>query len=67
METRTFRLQPRWRWSAAEIGRLEQIRAGGGLMLQVGVRYGLRGETAAPDWQGPHRPVRVAFPDQPPR
>ena len=52
--------------SAAGIERLEQVRADGGFMLQVGVRYGLMGGTAAPDWQEPHRAVRVAFPDRPP-
>jgi hypothetical protein len=64
-ETRKFQLQPRWRLSAAGIERLEQVRAGGGFMLQVGVRYGLMGGSAAPDWEEPHRPVRVPFPAQP--
>jgi len=64
-ETRKFQLLPRWRLSGAGIERLEQIRAGGGFMLQVGVRYGLMGGTAAPDWEEPHRPVQVPFPAQP--
>jgi len=64
-ETRKFQLQPRWRISANGIERLEQVRAGGDFMLQVGVRYGLMGGTAAPDWEEPHRPVRVPFPAQP--
>jgi hypothetical protein len=64
-ETRKLQLQPRWRISAAGVERLEQVRAGGNLMLQVGVRYGLMGGNAAPGWEEPHRPVRVPFPAQP--
>lgn len=64
-ETRKPQLQPRWRISAAGVERIEQVRAGGNFMLQVGVRYGLMGGTAAPGWEEPHRPVRVPFPDQP--
>jgi hypothetical protein len=64
-ETRKLQLQPRWRISAAGVERLEQVRAGGNFMLQVGVRYGLMGGTAAPGWEQPHRPVRVPFPAQP--
>jgi hypothetical protein len=64
-ETRKFQLQPRWRISASGVERIEQVRAGGDFVLQVGVRYGLMGGTAAPDWEEPHRPVRVPFPAQP--
>jgi hypothetical protein len=64
-EPRKFQLQPRWRVSSAGIERLEQARAAGNFMLQVTVRYGLMGGTAAPDWEEPHRPVRAPFPAQP--
>lgn len=64
-ETRKLQLQPRWRISPAGVERLEQVRAGGNFMLQVAVRYGLMGGTAAPGWEEPHRPVRVPFPAQP--
>ncbi|MBV9853833.1 MAG: hypothetical protein JOY82_04830 [Streptosporangiaceae bacterium] len=60
-----FSFQVRWRLSSAGAERLEQIRAGGGFMMSVGVRYGLLGGTGAPDWREPHRPVRVPYPDQP--
>jgi hypothetical protein len=49
----------------SRVERIEQIRAGDGFMLQVSVRYGLMGGTAAPAWEEPHRPVRVPFPSQP--
>ena len=35
----------------AGVERLEQVRAAGNFMLQVTVRYGLMGGTAAPDWK----------------
>ena len=60
-----FGFQVRWRLSSAGVERLEQIRAGGGFMMSVGVRYGLLGGTGGPDWREPHRPVRVPYPDQP--
>jgi hypothetical protein len=60
-----FSFQVRWRLSSAGVERLEQIRAGGGFMMSVGVRYGLLGGTGAPDWREPHRPVREPYPDQP--
>jgi hypothetical protein len=55
----------RWRLSSAGVERLEQLRAGGGFTMSVGVRYGLLGGTGAPDWREPHRPGRVPYPDQP--
>ena len=64
-QPREFDSQVRWRLSSAGVERLEQIRAGGGFMMSVGVRYGLLGGTGAPDWREPHRPVRVPYPDQP--
>jgi hypothetical protein len=64
-ETRELQLQPRWRITTSGIERLERVRAGGGLMLHVGVRYGLMGGIVAPGWEEPHRPVRVPFPAQP--
>lgn len=64
-QPRQFDSQVRWRLSSAGIERLEQIRAGGGFTMSVGVRYGLLGGTGAPDWREPHRPVRVPYPDQP--
>jgi hypothetical protein len=64
-QTRKLDLQVRWRLSAAGVERLEQIRAGGGFVMSVGVRYGLLGGIGAPDWREPHRPVRVPYPDQP--
>lgn len=64
-DTRELQLQPRWRISTAGVERLEQARAGGNLILWLGVRYGLMGGTAAPGWEQPHRPVRVPFPAQP--
>jgi hypothetical protein len=51
-----------WRLSAAGIERLEEIRAGGGFIMSVGVRYGLLGGLGALDWREPHRPVRVPYP-----
>jgi len=64
-QPREFDSQVRWRLSSAGVERLEQIRAGGGFIMSVGVRYGLLGGTGAPDWREPHRPVRVPYPDQP--
>ena len=64
-QPRQFDSQVRWRLSSAGIERLEQIRAGGGFTMSVGVRYGLLGGTGAPDWREPYRPVRVPYPDQP--
>ncbi len=49
-QPREFDSQVRWRLSSAGIERLEQIRAGGGFMMSVGVRYGLLGGTGSPDW-----------------
>jgi hypothetical protein len=64
-QLREFDSQVRWRLSSAGVERLEQIRAGGGFMMSVGVRYGLLGGTGAPNCRDPHRPVRVPYPDQP--
>ena len=64
-QPREFDSQVRWRLSSAGVERLEQIRAGGGFVMSVGVRYGLLGGIGAPDWREPHRPVRVPYPDQP--
>ena len=64
-QPREFDFQVRWRLSSAGVERLEQLRAGGGFTMSVGVRYGLLGGTGAPDWREPHRPVRVPYPDQP--
>ncbi|HUC21718.1 MAG TPA: hypothetical protein VMA73_03355, partial [Streptosporangiaceae bacterium] len=64
-QPREFDSQVRWRLSSAGVERLEQLRAGGGFTMSVGVRYGLLGGTGAPDWREPHRPVRVPYPDQP--
>jgi len=54
-QPREFDFQVRWRLSSAGIERLEQLRAGGGFTLSVGVRYGLLGGIGAPDWLEPHR------------
>ena len=44
-QPRQFDSQVRWRLSSAGVERLEQIRAGGGFTMSVGVRYGLLGGT----------------------
>lgn len=58
-------VRARWRLSGTGVERLEQVRAGGGFTLEVGVEYGLMGGTGAPDWRQPERPIRVPWPDQP--
>jgi hypothetical protein len=54
-EARKLAVPLLWRLSAAGAGRLEQIRAGGGVMMSVAVRYGLRGGRGAPVRRGLHR------------
>lgn len=54
-EARKLAVPLPWRLSAAGVERLEQIRAGGGVMMSVAIRYGLMGGTGAPDRREPHR------------
>ena len=54
-EARKLAVPLPWRLSAAGVERLEQIRAGGGVMMSVAIRYGLMEGTGAPDRREPHR------------
>jgi hypothetical protein len=55
-----------WTLSDTAIERIETIRDGGNLMLSPAVEYALISSgTALPDWQQPHRPIRVPYPGQP--
>ena len=54
-EARKLAVPLPWRLSAAGVERLEQIRAGGGVMMSVAIRYGLMEGTGAPDRREPHQ------------
>ncbi|WP_025358618.1 hypothetical protein [Kutzneria albida] len=62
----TTQVYAEWRLSDTAIERIETIRDGGNLMLSPAVEYALISSGAAlPDWQQPHRPIRVPYPGQP--
>ena len=54
-EARKLAVPLPWRLSAAGVERLEQIGAGGGVMISVAIRYGLMEGTGAPDRREPHQ------------
>jgi hypothetical protein len=62
----TTQVYAEWTLSDTAIERIETIRDGGNLMLSPAVEYALISSgTALPDWQQPHRPIRVPYPGQP--
>lgn len=62
----TTKVYAEWTLSDTAIERIETIRDGGNLTLSPAVEYALISSGAAlPDWQQPHRPIRVPYPGQP--
>lgn len=62
----TTQVYAEWTLSDTAIERIETIRDGGNLTLSPAVEYTLISSgTALPDWQQPHRPIRVPYPGQP--